>query len=241
MPWIHQRTSRFEIVPFRSFAKVQHLDSKMTPVIVDGSALSSIPSAASIDCAANKKQQNDPPIKKPRTDAPATMDGTQQSVKQVGRQCGSIGALDCARVENLSIPTAAPWRARVSSVEFFPLIHPCGNATHCIRVTHPEHKYKEMKASCCFCGLSLSRTCRPSSNPSLAGQGQGRPLGLLWAFLSLPCDSNIEAHRSVLRLISRADRVAAREEVSLQFNVGPWLEAERPRVGLEPSEPWLIR
>jgi hypothetical protein len=43
--------------------------------------------------------------------------------------------------------------------------------------------YWDFRASCGWCGKTMSRTAHPSERSSMKALGQGRPLGLLWAWL----------------------------------------------------------
>lgn len=84
---------------------------------------------------------------------------------------------------------------------------------------------------CC----TVSRTCRPSKLASRPGQG--RPIGMLWAWLDFANDPSCsrEAHQGFWP--SLRERRRAREVFKTLPGAGPWLQAERAKRAGESSEP----
>ena len=72
-----------------------------------------------------------------------------------------------------------------------------------------------------LCGAGLNRTCRPRPN------GQGRPLGLIGAWLLVLGDPGHSAAEHGQARPSFAERVEARARLSALEGVDAWLAAER--------------
>ncbi len=93
----------------------------------------------------------------------------------------------------------------------------------------------DFKACCSWCGKTMSRTSALSSKSSMKGLGQGRPLGLLWAWLS-PGDASAGASCGPGGVThskywpSFDDRVAARILLRAVPESEEFLELERPPV-----------
>ena len=105
----------------------------------------------------------------------------------------------------------------------------------------------DMRAQCECCGVSFSRTCKPppekgSSRPVTRVDGQGRPVGKLWAWLQqadvLPRNHAKDTHRHFSA--SLAERIAARQSFAAQQGAELWLSHERrvnPSVDTPEGEP----
>ena len=78
---------------------------------------------------------------------------------------------------------------------------------------------QDLRACCGHCGNTLSRTCKPDR------RGQGRPMGLLGAWLS--CGSAVGCHHKGVWPIPHDARVAGRVQLALLGDGQEFFDAER--------------
>ena len=87
-----------------------------------------------------------------------------------------------------------------------------------------------------------TRTVRPAAKDSLTNCGQGRPVGLLAAWLSQSHQhASSEAHRDAILYITSAARRAARRAFAAAPDASDILDMERDRTAGEGEEPDVIR
>ena len=71
---------------------------------------------------------------------------------------------------------------------------------------------RSLDGHCTICRCAVNRKYLPFRNARSARTlAQGRPMGLLLAFLQQPCSGNPEDHRAWIPLLSHGERLAARE------------------------------
>lgn len=91
-------------------------------------------------------------------------------------------AAQCAAVRPLAVDAdvAPAQRSRRAGADGWPrlVVSQAANAESFIRLSVNASGSSDMRASCGFCKKTLSRTCKPDA------KGQGRPLGLLGAWLA---------------------------------------------------------
>lgn len=89
-----------------------------------------------------------------------------------------------------------------------------------LRLSVNQHGHSDLRAFCGHCGNTLSRTCKPDR------RGQGRPIGLLGAWLF--CGSAVGCHHKGVWPIPHLARVAGRVQLSLLGDDGQqFFDAER--------------
>lgn len=97
-----------------------------------------------------------------------------------------------------------------------------------------------LDAHCGRCGAKLNRRFLERTGRGVdATHPQGRPLGLLLAWLQEPCGGDALVHRSRVTTVTAAERIAARAWGQTVGSLGPLFERERPRRAGEPAEPVL--
>jgi hypothetical protein len=101
------------------------------------------------------------------------------------------------------------------------LFHPV-HAESCLRLNHdPASEWKDAKA---FCGVhpncTLTRTCKPGRRA-----GQGRPMFVLWAWLTAANLCEDKYAHSQFRP-SLAERLISRAELDTNPAATDWLQAE---------------
>ena len=116
--------------------------------------------------------------------------------------------------------------------------------------THGDMRYNIMSESIlAVCGnpahgpaCKRTRTVRPAARSSFTNPGQGRPVGLLAAWLEESHKhSSSEAHRDAITYITLSQRRAARASFSVLAGATEITEKERPREPDEAEEPDAIR
>ena len=86
------------------------------------------------------------------------------------------------------------------------------------------------------------RTANPAASGRRSNRGQGRPLGLLVAWLQIcDCHATGDAHKNAVDSITREQRVQGRKLLMRQRGAVELASHERPKVGDEDSEPEDIK
>lgn len=132
-----------------------------------------------------------------------------------------------------------PAKVRRRMDKFPRLMRPDGSATLRCSENASDGSY-DFRAECLLCGATKSRTCRPGT------RGQGRPFGMLWAWLAdVACAGDRLEHAACTPtyLQRRAGRSNGRT-AALPMNdwsVEDFLAKERPRSKMlddDVGEPW---
>ncbi len=92
---------------------------------------------------------------------------------------------------------------------------------------------RDFRAACGHCEATLSRTCRPAppGGRNAAVNGQGRPFGMLWAWLTHPCGGNPQVHKAFRANFVERKNARAQERVEAvpvnEFSVQDFFDFER--------------
>jgi hypothetical protein len=98
---------------------------------------------------------------------------------------------------------------------------------------------ESLDAHCSVCGCAVNRRFKPFPKARAPKtKAQGRPLGLLLAFLSCECTGDQDAHRGMLQELPHAVRLSARLKAAGDPDASPLFAVERhPNDGDVGGEP----
>lgn len=113
------------------------------------------------------------------------------------------------------------------------LYHPSNPNSFIRLVLQPDRGLSDMKAFCgCHENCTLTRTLKPGRRA-----GQGRPSGLLWAWLGTAPNHICKTTHQREGWPTQQQRFDARAELEAMPEAARWLAAEAPPLAGDPREP----